>query len=179
LTGDHGGYNCINNNIFIFTSCNLDIVMESPPQTPPWRNKVIQLDDSRCFVILNDALSQDNHLDLMGASCITGNIVLSNLQKIVTINLGGILCGKAMGNALNLADISPIEDFNQELPSHIGKVRLFVSNGNREFLDISSMQPAMTAEAPVTGTIQPVLEALADSYSPIQGLYFAANQDGI
>ena len=115
----------------------------------------------------------------MGASHITGNIVVSNFQKIVTIDLGGILCGKAMGNALNMADMSPIDGFDQELPSHIGKVRLFVSNSNPEFLDISSMQPAMTAEAPVTGTIQPVLEALADSYSPIQGLYFGANQDGI
>jgi len=153
--------------------------MESPPQTPPRRNKVTWLDNGRCFVILNDALSQDNHLDLIGASRITGNIVVSNLQKIVTINLGGIICGKAIENALNMADMSTIEDFNQELPSHIGKVRLFVSNGNPEFLDISSMQPAMTAEAPVTGTIQPVLEALADSYFPIQGLYFAANQDGI
>ena len=153
--------------------------MESPPQTPPRRNKVTRLDDGKCSVILNDALSQDNHLDMMGASHITGNIVVSNFQKIVTINLGGILRGKAMGNALNMADMSPIEDFDQELPSHIGKVRLFVSNRNPEFLDISSMQPAMTAEAPVTETIQPVLEALADSYSPIQGLYFAADQDGI
>ena len=82
-----------------------------------------------------------------------------------------------MGNALNMADMSPIEDFDQELPSQIGKVRLFVSNNNPEFLDVSNMQPTMTAEAPVTGTIQPVLEALADSYSPIQGLHFASNQD--
>jgi hypothetical protein len=115
----------------------------------------------------------------MGASRTTGNTIVSNIQKIVTINLGGIIRGKAMGNALNMADMSPIEDFDQELPYQMGKVRLFVSNRNPEFLDISSMQPAMTAEAPVTGTIQPVLEALADTYSPVQGLYFASNQDGI
>ena len=32
-------------------------------------------DDGRCFTNLNDALSQADHLDLMGASRITGNIV--------------------------------------------------------------------------------------------------------
>jgi hypothetical protein len=34
------------------------------------------------------------------------------------------------------------------------------------------MCPTMIAEAPVTGTIQPVLEALAENYSPVQGMYF-------
>ena len=80
-----------------------------------------------------------------------------------------------MGNALNMADMPPTEDFDEELPSQIGKVQLFVSSNNPEFLDLVNMQPTMTAEAPVTGTIQPVLEALADSYSPNKGLSFASN----
>jgi hypothetical protein len=80
-----------------------------------------------------------------------------------------------MGNALNMADMPPTEDLDEELPSQIGKVQLFVSSNNPEFLDLGNMQPTMTAEAPVTGTIQPVLEALADSYSPIKGLSFASN----
>ena len=63
-----------------------------------------------------------------------------------------------MGNALNMADMPPTEDFDEELPSQIGKVQLFVSSNNPEFLDLVNMQPTMTAEAPVTGTIQPVLE---------------------
>jgi len=62
--------------------------------------------------------AKSNHLDLMGASHITGNIVVSNFQKMVTIDFSGILCGKSMGNALNMADMSLIEDVDQELPSH-------------------------------------------------------------
>lgn len=75
-----------------------------------------------------------------------------------------------MGNALNMADMSPIKDFNHQLSSLTGKVKLYVSNDNLEFLDITMMRPAMIAEAPVSETIQPVLEALADNYSPVQGM---------
>lgn len=49
--------------------------MGSAPSTPPRRNRVARGDDGRCFTNLNDALSQADHLDLMGASRITGNIV--------------------------------------------------------------------------------------------------------
>jgi hypothetical protein len=76
-----------------------------------------------------------------------------------------------MGNMLNMADMSPIKDFEQ-LPSQMGKVKLYISNSNPELLDITTMHPTMIAEAPVTGTIQPVLEALAENYSPVQGMYF-------
>ena len=76
-----------------------------------------------------------------------------------------------MGNTLNMADMSPIKDF-EELSSQMGKVKLYISNSNPEFLDITIMHPAMIAEAPVTRTIQPVLEALAESYSPVQGMCF-------
>jgi hypothetical protein len=54
----------------------------------------------------------------------------------------------------------------------MGKVKLYISSANPEFLDISKMHPAMIAEAPISGTIQPVLEAVADNYSPIQGIAF-------
>jgi len=76
-----------------------------------------------------------------------------------------------MGNTLNMADMSPIKDF-EELSSQMGKVKLYISNSNPEFLDITTMRPAMIAEAPVTRTIQPVLEALAESYSPVRGMCF-------
>jgi len=75
-----------------------------------------------------------------------------------------------VGNALNMADMSPIKDFNHQLSSLTGKVKLYVSNDNPEFLDITMMRPAMIAEAPVSETIQPVLEALADNYSPVRGM---------
>ena len=71
-----------------------------------------------------------------------------------------------------MADMSPIMAINQLLPSQTGQVKLYISNGNPEHLDIKGMQPAMIAEAPVCEMIQPVLEALADNYSPVQGMYF-------
>lgn len=77
-----------------------------------------------------------------------------------------------MGNVPNMADMSPIKAFNPPLLSQTGKVKLYISNANPELLDIKKMQPAMIAEAPVCGTIQPVLEALADNYSPVRGMYF-------
>jgi len=54
----------------------------------------------------------------------------------------------------------------------MGKVKLYISNGNPELLDITQMRPAMVAEAPISNTIQPVLEALADNYSPVRGMWF-------
>jgi len=81
-----------------------------------------------------------------------------------------------MGNALNMADMSPIKAFSPPLLSQTGKVKLYISNGNPEHLDIKKMQPAMVAEAPVCETIQPVLEALADNYSPVRGMYFVGAQ---
>jgi len=76
-----------------------------------------------------------------------------------------------MGNAPNLADMSPIAE-PEHLLASVGTVKLYVSNNNPEYLDINHMNPAMTAEAPVSETIQPVLDALADSYSPVRGLSF-------
>ena len=52
----------------------------------------------------------------------------------------------------------------------MGKVKLYISGANPEHLDIKKMQPAMVAEVPVTETIQPILEVLADNYSPVQGM---------
>ena len=74
-----------------------------------------------------------------------------------------------MGNTLNMADIFPVQD-----PGlfQSGTIRLYVSSGNPEHLDISQMHPTMTAEAPISMTIQPVLETLADIYSPVKGLHF-------
>ena len=77
-----------------------------------------------------------------------------------------------MGNALNMADMSPIKDFNHQLSSLTGKVKLYVSNDNPELLDITMMRPAMIAEAPVSEMIQPVLEVLADNYSPVRGMSY-------
>ena len=56
------------------------------------------------------------------------------------------------------------------MSSQMGKVKLYISDANPEYLDVKKMQPAMVAEAPITTTIQPILEVLADNYSPVQGM---------
>jgi hypothetical protein len=52
----------------------------------------------------------------------------------------------------------------------MGKVKLYISNDNPQYLDVNKMQPAMVAEAPITETIQPILEVLANNYSPVKGM---------
>jgi hypothetical protein len=116
-------------------------------------------------------ISEDMDLDkdLRGASRMTGNNVL--LMFIQSNQLiGGIIRGKATGNTFNMADLSPIKE--HKLSSLMGKVKLYISSGNPELLDILAMRPAMVAEAPVSETIQPVLEALAENYSPVKGMQF-------
>ena len=68
--------------------------------------------------------------------------------------------------------MSPVGDSNLLLPSKFGIINLYVSNNNPEYLDIKHMHTFMTAEALVSETIPPVLDALAESYSPVRGLYF-------
>jgi len=75
-----------------------------------------------------------------------------------------------MGNIPNAADMSPAREFPVHVSSGMGKVKLYISDVNPEYLDVKTMHPAMVAEAPITDTIQPILEALADNYSPVQGM---------
>ena len=116
-------------------------------------------------------ISEDMDLDkdLRGASRMTGNNVL--LMFIQSNQLiGGIIRGKATGNTFNMADLSPIKE--HKLSFLMGKVKLYILSGNPELLDILAMRPTMVAEAPVSETIQPVLEALAENYSPVKGMQF-------
>ena len=110
----------------------------------------------------------DMDLDLRGASRMTGKkLILIFTQSNQLI--GGFIQGKAAGNIFNVANMSPVRN---KLPFEMGKVKLYISSGNSEHLDITKMYPAMIAEAPISETIQPVLEALADNYSPVQGMSF-------
>ena len=95
------------------------------------------------------------------------SILLFMLYQCLTQLIGGIIKGKATDNVFNVADMSPVEEFQHfQLPSRIGKVKLYISNTNPENRDIGDMCPAMTAEAPLSNTIQPILEALADIILP-------------
>ena len=75
-----------------------------------------------------------------------------------------------MGNFSNAADMSPMKELPLCMSSQMGKVKLYISDANPEYLDVKKMQPAIVAEAPITTTIQPILEVLADNYSPVQGM---------
>ena len=104
----------------------------------------------------------------------TGMLLFLSLNFNCTLSHRWHYQGKSCGNALNMADMSPLRDFElPELPlsSKSGTIKVYVSSGNPEHLDISQMRPAMTAEAPVSMTIQPVLETLAEIYSPVKGVH--------
>ena len=75
-----------------------------------------------------------------------------------------------MRNFPNAADMSPMKEFPLHMLSDMGKVKLYISDANPEHLDVNKMQPAMVAEAPITTTIQPILEVLAENYSSVQGM---------
>ena len=118
----------------------------------------------------------DMDLDLRGASRMTGKkLILIFTQSNQLI--GGFIWGKAAGNIFNVADMSPVNELRNKLPFEIGKVKLYISTGNPEHLDITKMYPAIIAEAPISETIQLVLEALADNYSPVQGMSFYQSLD--
>ena len=76
-----------------------------------------------------------------------------------------------MGNFCNAADMSPMKEFPLHMLSEMERVKLYISDANPEYLDVKKMQPAMVAEALITETIQPILEVLADNYSPVQDMH--------
>jgi hypothetical protein len=119
-------------------------------------------------------MNLDMDLGFRGASWMTGKKLILMFNQSNQL-IGGSIWGKAIKNIFNAADMSPVEDSRHQLPSAIGRVKLYISSANPEDLDITKMCPAMTAEAPISNTFQPVLEALADSYSPVQDMYFYQN----
>ena len=81
-----------------------------------------------------------------------------------------------MGNVFNVADMSPVKEFMHQLPSGMGKVKLYIVLIQNFWISLK-MHPAMTAEAAISDTIQPVLEALANSYFPVKGMSFYQTLD--
>ena len=150
--------------------------MSSPPRTPPRKGGPHMPSgfyfNIHCFSLFNMDLDMD--LDFRGASRMTGKKLMLMFTQSNQLT-GGIIRGKAMGNVFNAADMLPLKEFRHQLPSAMGKVKIYLSSANPEHLDITKMRPAMTAEATISDTIQPVLEALADSYSPVKGMSFYQN----
>ena len=151
--------------------------MSSPPHTPPRKGGPHM--PSGYFILiyivsLCSCMDLDMDLDFRGASRMTGKKLMLMFTQSNQL-IGGIIRGKAMGNVFNAADMLPLKEFGHQLPSAMGKVKIYLSSANPEHLDITKMCPAMTAEATISDTIQPVLEALADSYSPVKGMSFYQN----
>jgi hypothetical protein len=78
---------------------------------------------------------------------------------------GGILRGRALGNALNAADFN---DGGDELYPNLGKVLVYSSNQDPANLSIQTMKPSAFIKHIVTSSIQPVLTKVAEKYSPIR-----------
>lgn len=86
--------------------------------------------------------------DLQGASRVTG----------------GSSRGHAQGNVFNFADSDNLQDFRYPaLKARDGHVRIFTSR--------HTVKPTMTLKHKVTTDLGPVLEALAERYSPVRSKY--------
>jgi hypothetical protein len=176
---DKGRFNN-NMNESIILQFKLDILMSSPHTPPrkggPQKQSGCWYFDIYCFYLFIYEMDLDVDLDFRGASRMTGKKLISILTQSNQL-IGGIIRGKATGNIFNVADMPPIKESRHRLPSGMGKVKLYISSANPELLDITKMHPTMTAEAPISDTIQPVLEALADNFSPVQGMCFYQDLD--
>ena len=78
---------------------------------------------------------------------------------------GGILCGRALGNASNAADYDDALDVFYPIP---GKVLVYSSNQDSANLTVQNMKPTTFIRHDVTSSIQPILAKVAEKYSPIQ-----------
>jgi hypothetical protein len=78
---------------------------------------------------------------------------------------GGILRGRALGNAFNAADYGDALD---ALYPITGKVLVYSSNQDPANLTIQDMKPTTFIRHDVTPSIQPILAKVADKYSPIR-----------
>jgi hypothetical protein len=78
---------------------------------------------------------------------------------------GGILRGRALGNAYNVADFDEVMDELHPIP---GRVLVYSSNEDPANLSIQTMKPSTFIKHDVTRSIQPVLTKVAEKYSPIR-----------
>ena len=87
---------------------------------------------------------------------------------------GGIICGKALGNAPNIGDFDPVHP----APDFVdvdATVNIFPSNTHPTTTDVDKT-PIMAVEIPFEEDLASLLKCIAKYYSPISGrqlrLYF-------
>ena len=81
--------------------------------------------------------------------------------------VGGIACGRALGNVFNLADASDAALNN--LGPTMRKVYLYFCNVDPGQLDLASIKPSGTVNCAVSPTVGPILKCVARKFSPIRG----------
>ena len=82
---------------------------------------------------------------------------------------GGILRGKALGNAPNQADFEPLAQ-PPDGHSARGTVHVYLSPSSSR-VEPKVMKPAMSIRIPVGNNLASVLKKLGGMYSPIQSMY--------
>lgn len=78
---------------------------------------------------------------------------------------GGILRGRAVGNALNAADYQ--HQSKDIFHLVMGKVLVYGSMDHPANLSVHNMKPMLFVKHQVTSSIQPILTRVAAKYSPI------------
>ena len=81
--------------------------------------------------------------------------------------VGGVACGRALGNFFNLADANDVALDN--LGPTMGKVYLYFCNMDPGQLDVASVKPSGTVNCAVSPTVGPVLKTIARKFSPVRG----------
>jgi hypothetical protein len=89
-----------------------------------------------------------------------GNSPLRNLQGASRM-AGGVIRGRAQGNIYNFADEENLQDFT--FPAETASTGVL-----HVFLSRDAAKPAMTLKLKVTTQLGPVLEVLAERYSPVK-----------
>ena len=79
------------------------------------------------------------------------------LNSLLFLNSQTHQVGMVKKFAIMVMIMSPVKECRCQLLSDMGKVKLYILVANPEYLDIIKMHPAMTVEAPISRTIQPVL----------------------
>ena len=93
-----------------------------------------------------------------------------NLQGASRVT-GGFARGRALGNVFNHADVSELQQELDLMLAIRGKVHLYETSGDSEPIDPTA-KPHKIVKVDVAPTLGPVLEKIANKYSPIKSKSF-------
>ena len=85
---------------------------------------------------------------------------------------GGLLCGKAMGNVVNLADMQDVAAAKPVDSAVKGIVKVYISDIEPSELDFKNMKPITKVTIKVNTNIGSVLAEVANWYPAIKHKFF-------